>query len=262
MSDKGGESVTTKDDHTIDTPEVIDVEKASKEQPKTMDHGKMLKWYILGGLLLVALVIFAIVVPIVMIKGPSNQQQAPVGGGQSPVEAFRVVAQGTGPFESTLKLFDGNVTMGYENRTELEEDLEQAAWFLINQVVKRNTGVEGYDHIAIGRPFWGGGRCFDCTFVDTPTADVTVGAPEGGQEDGAANKGGNGVGDNLNDHGTNNQEDDVEEGDFVVSDGEMGKWPRGQSELQEFLANTLRAFQSTLHTATTWSFGMLGPVRM
>ena len=125
-----------------------------------------------------------------------------------------------GPFPSSLPLFGPEITDTYDNKEDVAHDLEQAAWFLVNQVIKRNTRVPGYESVAMGRPFFSVGcpNCGGDLVTGAPVADASPGMPESGKGSSIT-----GVSDSLTDYGTNNQETDVEEGDVVVSDGDYGR---------------------------------------
>lgn len=129
-----------------------------------------------------------------------------------------------GPFNVTLRLFDKFVAQGYADDAELERDITNAAYFVVNQVIKANIGVPGYD-------YWYGGRIPRPVMSPGDEADFTA---EGSDS---------GVADDLDDYGTNNQEEDVEEGDVVVSDGEFGEsvW-----SLTSFVARHHQAFRHSL----------------
>jgi hypothetical protein len=128
-----------------------------------------------------------------------------------------------GPFPANLTLFnEGIVGQPYANPALLQEDLENAGNFFINNVVKRNTNVKGFENVGFGgrSPNTGGIPEIGITSTFDDIAYATISASSPAAE---ASAQGPAVGNNVNDFGTNNQETDVEEGDVIVSDGERGK---------------------------------------
>jgi hypothetical protein len=129
------------------------------------------------------------------------------------------------PFQSKLALFNqGIVGEPYADPALLQEDLGNAGRFFLNLVVKRNTNVKGFENAGFGGrnpnfPGQGGvGQGFSDGF---PVAFASSGSAS--QPQAAESATGPTVGDTIDDFGTNNQEQDVEEGDLIVSDGERGK---------------------------------------
>jgi hypothetical protein len=134
------------------------------------------------------------------------------------------------PFQSKLALFnEGVVGQPYADQALLQEDLENAGRFFLNIVVKRNTNVKGFENVGFGgrNPnFSGRGGGGDVFLVGAPLATVafsTSGSASQPQAAAAESAQGPTVGDTIDDFGTNNQEQDVEEGDLIVSDGDRGK---------------------------------------
>ena len=105
------------------------------------------------------------------------------------------------PFDVTLNLFGSRILdTALENEVAFDEGVTNAARFLLNAMV---NGYYYYGtHIE---------PAFDDIFFD-----VTENQPVPGETDTTASN-------DLNDYGTNNQEDGVEEGDLIVSDGNYGK---------------------------------------
>jgi len=197
-----------------------------------------------------ALIVMAVVIVLVIIIWPvawtqTRDRSGSSGGGTE--ETKTAAAVGSGPYNTTLKLFDETIARGYGGDVELlKADLTQAAWFLLNQVVKRNLQAPGY--------YWGD----QPVGVDVGSSDTAV-PVNAGMEDGGMMRDDGGMGmnngesvsgavanepasppgsssasdgqsqgsttDSLSDYGTNNQEDDIEEGDIVVSDGNLGTYP-------------------------------------
>jgi hypothetical protein len=134
------------------------------------------------------------------------------------------------PFQAELALFNEDIVgQPYADPARLKEDLGNAVRFLLNIVVKRNTGVEGFEKLGVGgRNPNGGGRevilgaaVTGTSFVSSQAGFASAASPP--QAAAADSAQGPTVGNNVNDFGTNNQEKDVEEGDLIVSDGERGK---------------------------------------
>lgn len=211
------------DDKVIDSGEDVEMNKAM-EMP--LDTSKDVgssnkKWWIIGGVAIFGLVILvlAVALPLALITPASMTS---TGGSITTIETSSTVYTSTdGPFNVSLGLFNEGITRGYDSEAELKDDLANAAYFLLNQAVKRNAGVKGYESVGFG----------------FGQQILTIGAPtdEAAQSDGAVNKG---VGNNLNDFGTNNQESGVEEGDLIVSDGTLGKL----IELWRLLACSRRSY--------------------
>lgn len=151
----------------------------------------------------ILVVLFAIIFPIAYILAPPNSRQ-------------REYVLMEGPFYPNLTLFNENITQGYTSKEDLERDVEAAAYFLVNQAIKRELGVPGYGHYYMEND-GGGWR------EGMPPMMANSGAPESMAKDDTDGGSAAADEDSLTDYGTNNQEDDVEEGDVVVSDGEHGK---------------------------------------
>jgi hypothetical protein len=111
--------------------------------------------------------------------------------------------------KNTLEFFNANITQGYDSKEELGLDIDSAGSFLLNQVIKRNLQVPGYEGVGVGRAnphvnVDGTGGTIETT------TDESSNSMRGGTSD-------------VTDYGTNNQEGGVEEGDLVASDGTLGK---------------------------------------
>lgn len=123
----------------------------------------------------------------------------------------------TSPPTSTSGLpgFGIDVVRGYASPDELQTDIQFAGEFVMTQVVKRNLQYSGYEGVGYGR---GNPNAFqrDANTISAPEMDAM---PEKSTTTG----GGSDVAQDLTDYGTNNQEDNVEEGDMVVSDGNLCK---------------------------------------
>jgi hypothetical protein len=118
---------------------------------------------------------------------------------------------------------EGIVGQPYADPALLQQDLENAGRFFLNNVVNRNTNVKGFENVGFGgqNPNSGGIPEIGITSYDGYAAYDTISASSPVAE---ASAQGPAVGNTVNDFGTNNQEQDVEEGDVIVSDGERGKW--------------------------------------
>lgn len=155
-----------------------------------------------------------------------------IGSGteEEPLDTSRFVDI-MGIFNIRFRLF-GKDIVGQEKTSpaSLEEDLANVARFMLNNVVKRNTNVKGFENAGvgrrnpnsnIGRPVVGGG-----VYLDTPTlANAVAGAASGAggyAQAAPAEASRPEVGDTIDDFGTNNQEDNIEEGDVLVSNGDRG----------------------------------------
>jgi len=203
--------------------EKTDVEAAEKAPPVEEANTRAStrkRWYIMAGIILAAgLIAVAIAVPIVKRSGESKQNTTnstnpfqnttnstnPFGG-----KTNQTFAQITGPFKSTLSLFDG-ITRGYANESEFKQDIANFARFLLKGVVLRNTGAKGFENVGLGR----GG-----VLVREP---VFEGAPNDGPEEGDTSaKTPGATYEGVDDYETNNQEEGIEEGDVMVTDGETG----------------------------------------
>jgi len=195
--------------------------------------GKRRRWLYVAGAVFVGLAIFAIAFSIGWTQAPKSEASSPSttsssaqetssfgGGGVGGTngQGFKAVAAGEGPFNTTLGLFNQDITRGYSSVEELRTDLEQAAWFLLNEVVRRNTGDQAY--------YGGGGGYYPMPArgFNDGTQEIAIDAVP--SADSTSSYGGDtgGVPEDLTDYGTNNQEQGVEEGDVVVSDGDLGEF--------------------------------------
>jgi hypothetical protein len=115
----------------------------------------------------------------------------------------------SGPFNSTLELFSSDITKGYTNDSDLETDIMNAAIFFLGVRYRQNVNVNNAEGIAntdaLSDSTEGGKQ--------TPTS-ADMSSTFGGQPAKVAGS----------DFGTNNQEQGVEEGDVLVSDGQYGKF--------------------------------------
>lgn len=176
-----------KDDDVERPLEVIPLPlKEEKSSPQS--------WFIVFGFI-IALVVVAVTISLSVSQNSGQESQLNFDNASQPI------------FDSSLGLWDANVARGYDNERELEDDLASAARFLLNNVVSRNLGLPGFQNTGLGRSFANpeGG--------DAPVEMDASGAPPEAQQTSS----------NLDDFGTNNQEDGVEEGDRIVSDGKYGK---------------------------------------
>jgi hypothetical protein len=167
------------------------------------------KLLIIGVPLLAVALVLAIVLPLTLkpvsrTSGLSDSSSNNGGAANSTIPQLNLP---DGPFDTNLAAFSQDVTRGYSSLQDLELDLQSAAYFLLNQVTKRNTGVYGYGNVGFGRGFPESMPVNDAAPVDGAAQTPTSAPP---------------VGNNLDDYGTNNQEKNIEEGDLVVSDGTYG----------------------------------------
>jgi hypothetical protein len=201
----------------------LDVEKGGSdvlpEGPTTASrasHKSFPLWKIAAAILALGLVVFAIAFPVARSRDDDNNNTNGISGtidtdkeenSPSTSQAREYTSNG-GPFNVTLGLFSKEIVGGYSDSESLENDLSNAAMFLLNGLIKRNTGQMGSDS----------GTDMPVESEGGPKEEFAEGAPvaaDGGAGDDTA------VGD-LNDFGQNNQEDDVEEGDMMVSNGAVG----------------------------------------
>jgi hypothetical protein len=167
-----------------------EVERAHPDVSKP-SSGNRNKWYAVG-LLACGVLFAAIFTPLYLRDNDGNGDSTPVLS-----SSFLSIE---GPFKVNLTLLNENITQGYdpEDPTLFRADVTNAARFFLNGVLKRNSGVFGYDEVGRG-----------------PSTPIFAEASPGDADTSP-------VGDNLNDFGTNNQEAGVEEGDVIVSDGNLG----------------------------------------
>jgi hypothetical protein len=117
---------------------------------------------------------------------------------------------------------------GYADTADLQSDLTAVAKMLVNLIVARSTGTTSFGDKYNYGP--GGGApqqsrqpMDDLMTEEMAEGDVADGADMGGAAMPVMSPTSMGsVGDNVNDFGSNNQEDSVEEGDKIVSDGTRG----------------------------------------
>jgi hypothetical protein len=193
-------------------------------------------WMTIGIVTLVCLVVFAITFPIVYLEKKDDDDDSQSkdeeslangsnsnGNGQAATAIKEFVSDESSPFEVRLAMFDKSVADGYKgNTTKLQEDLQNVAKFLLNNVIYRNTGKVGYAGVGLGQqnPNYFLFRGPVMEFAPAPEADGTAAdVAEAPAAPPVAAEGGS-VGDDVDDYGTNNQEEGVEEGDMLVSDGE------------------------------------------
>ena len=218
---------------------IQDMEKGSDlpttEQPRETEATKVRSshrvWKIIGALTLLGLAAFVIAFPILLIRNDGNESSAEApeipetskdDGSDTEALQQKEFVSSTSPFDVRLALFSEEITRGYDDEAELEEDLRNVARFLLNNVLSRNTGKRGFEGVGIGRPnpnFFeampmapAAPTDADAQFAPPPQAGTAERVPESGK-----------VGDEFDDYGTNNQEEGSEEGDKLVSDGENGK---------------------------------------
>lgn len=137
-----------------------------------------------------------------------------------------------GPFNSSIELLNADVTSGYTDDADLEKSIDNAANYFLGVVYKQNCLIEPND------------------VTTTYTEDEVT-------SDGMMNDGGNIMADSpessnqkqslgsssgFSDYGTNNQEQGVEEGDLIVSDGKYGTFLYIYGRC--FLSSTCRPFVS------------------
>jgi hypothetical protein len=201
-----------------------------EKEPVTV-RSERTKWYALG-IFVVCCALLAIILPTTLVlsnKSDSSGVGVEVASEDPEIDSsnndtrpsFLLVE---GPFQANLTLFnEGIVGQPYADPALLQQDLENAGRFFLNNVVNRNTNVKGFENVGFGgqNPNSGGIPEIGITSYDGYAAYDTISASSPVAE---ASAQGPAVGNTVNDFGTNNQEQDVEEGDVIVSDGERGKW--------------------------------------
>jgi hypothetical protein len=192
-----------------------------KETPKV--HSERNKLYALG-IVVLCCALFAIILPTTLVLSKKNVVEVSAevnpeddSSGSSATRSSYLLIEG--PFQANLTLFnEGIVGQPYADPALLTEDLENAGRFFLSNVVKRNANVKGFENAGFG------GRSPN-SFIDFDFATTDVVFDDASEPQAMAAESGKSptVGDTVNDFGTNNQEQDVEEGDLIVSDGERGK---------------------------------------
>lgn len=235
------------DPGAVEKPSVDKQKNGVESEKKKGCNSK--KWIIIA--MVVIVLVFVVVFPVAYVV-TSRQQSNELstssstnddgGGGdnrnniKNEPTAKKAVAARNGPFNSTLRSFNDSIAEGYSGDVEeLKADLTQASWFLLNLVVHKNLRTPGYEDIWFGG---GGGDMggmvrgadFATTTTNeggpTPDAQRAPSAPAADESDTAGTSYSSQTNTNKNtedSYGTNNQEEDIEEGDVVVSDGKLGK---------------------------------------
>jgi hypothetical protein len=196
-----------------------------KERPKVRSERN--KWYALG-IFVVCCALFAIILPTTLVLSKTSGVEVDPEADPDDDSSDSVTKPSflliEGPFQANLTLFnEGIVGVPYADPALLQDDLENAGRFFLSNVVKRNAKVPGFGNVGFGSRSPNSLEDFVVTTGDVIAfADV---AADSSFAQGAAAESAKAptVGDTLNDFGTNNQEEDVEEGDLIVSDGERGK---------------------------------------
>lgn len=189
-----------KDQSTVALEEGLDKEQ-NGELEKTPAESGLKRLHIMAAVGLLASIVFAVVFPAVYVSKKLRIEPSSSNGNyaKSPVIT-------RGPFNASMEFFSKDILNGYNSSDQLSNDIEQAAYFMLNQVVERNSQQD-----TSGQP--------GATFA---TADG-----ESGNSAGIA-AGKSAVSNDVNDYGTNNQENQVEEGDVLVSDGTHGMTIEGK----------------------------------
>ena len=234
--------MTSSNLNSREVPEGKDVEVATEE---ALTVGKSEApvntrriWYIVAGIIAgMAIISVAIAVPIVVkrseetccIEGKQNKTDptSPLDGNKTieskqnttnstdPLNGFKNqnVAEISGYFNATLSLFGDGIPRAYSNESEFQQDVANVARFLLEGVVRRNTGAPGFENVARGG-----------FFRQQPVFGVPENAPDDSPEggEGMVAKSPGATYEGVDDYETNNQEKDIEEGDVMVSDGETG----------------------------------------
>ena len=178
--------------------------------------------------LLVCLLVFAITFPIVYLdKKDDNDDEENTNNNNNNSQANNAeglkefVSDESSPFQVRLAMFDKDIAGGYKgNTTQLQEDLQNVAKFLLNNVIYRNTGKVGYEGVGVGQPNPNSFLYRDPVFMAPEAEGTDADFAEAPAAPPAAESSSGSVGDDVDDFGTNNQEEGVEEGDMLVSDGD------------------------------------------
>jgi hypothetical protein len=203
-----------------------------KETP-TKVRSEHNKWYALG-IFIICCALFAIILPttLVMSKTSSSKTsgvevnpEVDPEDDSSDTETRPSFLLIEGPFQANLTLFnEGIVGEPYADPALLLDDLKNAGRFFLSNVVKRNANSKGFENVGFGgrnpSSFVDFAVAADLSFVGVASASADSSEPQAAAAESAK---GPTVGDTIDDFGTNNQEQDVEEGDLIVSDGERGK---------------------------------------
>lgn len=198
--------VNEKDDTTLQIP----------EQPSSSVPSRRNNLYALA-IFIACAVVLAVVIPTAIILGNDDDNDV--------IEEKASFVAIDGPFPANLTLFgEGVVGKNFTDPALLQEDLENVARFMLSVVVKRNTNAKGFEDAGVGRQNPGRFVIFDnnIVFADAPGEGVED-AAERPVAAASPSAGGPEVGDTIDDFGTNNQEENIEEGDFIVSDRDKGK---------------------------------------
>jgi hypothetical protein len=127
-----------------------------------------------------------------------------------------------GPFEVEIPLYSPDVLTVYADEEEAQAGFRQFAFFFLDNVVNRNLGVPGFQNVGFGNN----------NFMQDGVQDMNRGpeAPQAGapvdgdasfaeETAGSAGRFPDEVGDEVDDFGTNNQEENVDQADVAKSDG-------------------------------------------
>ena len=176
-------------------------------------------WKIAAAVLTVGLLVFAVAFPITRNRNEStssvSENENNSGNNESPAASpTPSYTSSKGAFNVTLGLFNKDIVSGYSDTKTLETDLSNAAKFLL--IITRNTEY-GYGY---------GDHSGNPSSTGAPSSNDGAGEPvmaEGAPAADQPSDSSSSAGSTLNDFGQNNQEDDVEEGDMMVSNGAVGK---------------------------------------
>jgi hypothetical protein len=253
--------MTGKDDLAVDMEKGSDQDEREQPQDTAKTPGppvnKRRLWRAIAALVIMGIAIFVIAFPISYLHEDDEseelsniteeekditKEEKDITEEEKDKETAKYVASSS-PFKVQLAMISEDITRGYKDSADIEEDLGNVARFLLNNVLHRNTGKQGYEHVGMGRRNPNVFMTWEDVAVAAPVpaaADVAESAP---QQDKVA--------DDFDDYGSNNQEEGVEEGDMIVSDGENGKQFRISLEAIEnqpcLTRDTHRALSYSLH---------------
>jgi flagellar basal body-associated protein FliL len=218
------------------TDERKDVEKQSESTGHENDASGQKKsfafpkWIVL--IVIIVCIVCAITLPLTLrnrdmkeskaednsYDSPSNKTNSTQQNNSSTIDDVPVAETGSnrtersyqnvsiGPVTSSLELFNTDITKGYTNDEDLESDLMNAAKYLLGVQYTHITSG-GQDNLEFADKEVSGGD-LSTTVADSPLASVGSGSSKL----------------TGSDFGTNNQEQGVEEGDILVSDGQYGTY--------------------------------------
>jgi hypothetical protein len=177
----------------------------NNHQPAVKPERKKRLAYPAAGFFVSLLVVGAVLIPVGVLVGGSNNKTNKKTKASNPAsDAPNYFESTEGPFEVKLSLFSSEIANGYSSLAEAENDFEQIAKFLLNNVINSNGSLPPAS------------TAKEPIFADTAEAPIAAADEVGEASAGTIAD----VGD-ATDFETNNQEEDVDKADLVKSDGEF-----------------------------------------